>query len=232
MNLARIGNKYLADCEPWKLVKTDAERVKTILYLSLQLVANLAVAFEPFLPFSSKRLRDMLGMEAADWNRLGATDLLPAGHRINKPELLFEKIEDEVIEAQLRKLAETKAANAAAEVSQHAEPQKAEVSFEEFDKMDVRVATVVAAEKVAKTKKLLRLTVDTGIDTREIVSGIAEHYTPEELVGRRVLVLVNLAPRTLRGIESRGMILMAQDASGKLSLVAPEAPVPAGSKIG
>ncbi|MBP3355858.1 MAG: methionine--tRNA ligase [Rikenellaceae bacterium] len=232
MNIARLGNKYLADTEPWKTVKSDPERVKTILNVALQLTASLAVAIEPFMPFTAAKLVKMLGIEKPEWDRMGCSDLMPEGHRIGSPELLFEKIEDEVIEAQLRKLAETKAANAAAEVSQHAEPQKAEVSFEEFDKMDVRVATVVAAEKVAKTKKLLRLTVDTGIDTREIVSGIAEHYTPEELVGRRVLVLVNLAPRTLRGIESRGMILMAQDASGKLSLVAPEAPVPAGSKIG
>ncbi len=232
MNIARLGNKYLADTEPWKTVKSDPERVKTILNVALQLTASLAVAIEPFMPFTAAKLVKMLGIEKPEWDRMGCSDLMPEGHRIGSPELLFEKIEDEVIEAQLRKLAETKAANAAAEASQHAEPQKAEVSFEEFDRMDIRVATVVAAEKVAKTKKLLRLTVDTGIDTREIVSGIAEHYTPEELVGRRVLVLVNLAPRTLRGIESRGMILMAQDASGKLVLVAPEAPAPAGSKIG
>ena len=230
MNLARLGNKYLADTEPWKVVKTDPERVKTILNIALQITAELSIAIEPFMPFSAAKIIKMLNIEKLDWERLGDAEVLPAGHVIGKAELLFEKIEDSVVEAQVAKLQATKAANEAAE--KEAEPQKAECSFDDFQKMDVRVSTILAAEKVAKTKKLLKLTVDTGIDTREIVSGIAEHFTPEELVGRQVLVLVNLAPRELKGTLSRGMVLMAEDADGKLVLLSPEKEVKSGSMVG
>ena len=221
MNVARIGNKYLADTEPWKVIKTDPERVKTILYVALQITANTAIAIEPFMPFSSAKILQMLAVDKFGWERLGAVDLIPAGHEIGEPELLFEKIEDDVIQRQLDKLEATKAANMAAEAAQHVEPQKDTIQFDDFQKMDIRVSTILAAEKVAKTKKLLKLTVDTGIDKREIVSGIAEHFSPEELVGKQVLVLVNLAPRELKGILSKGMILMAEDASGKLRLLQP-----------
>ena len=230
MNLARLGNKYLADTEPWKVVKTDPERVKTILNIALQITAELSIAIEPFMPFSAAKIIKMLNIEKLDWERLGEPEVLPAGHVIGKAELLFEKIEDSVVEAQVAKLQATKAANEAAEKT--AEPQKAECSFDEFQKMDIRISTIVAAEKVAKTKKLLKLTVDTGIDTREIVSGIAEHFTPEELVGRQVLVLVNLAPRELKGTLSRGMVLMAEDADGKLVLLSPDKEVKSGSIVG
>ncbi|MBQ1989914.1 MAG: methionine--tRNA ligase [Rikenellaceae bacterium] len=230
MNLARLGNKYLADTEPWKVVKTDPERVKTILNIALQITAELSIAIEPFMPFSAAKIIKMLNIEKLDWERLGEPEVLPAGHVIGKAELLFEKIEDSVVEAQVAKLQATKAANEAAEKT--AEPQKAECSFDEFQKMDIRVSTILAAEKVAKTKKLLKLTVDTGIDTREIVSGIAEHFTPEELVGRQVLVLVNLAPRELKGTLSRGMVLMAEDADGKLVLLSPDKEVKSGSIVG
>ncbi len=230
MNLARLGNKYLADTEPWKVVKTDPERVKTILNIALQITAELSIAIEPFMPFSAAKIIKMLNIEKLDWERLGDAEVLPAGHVIGKAELLFEKIEDSVVEAQIAKLQATKAANEAA--AKEAEPQKAECSFDDFQKMDIRVSTIVAAEKVAKTKKLLKLTVDTGIDTREIVSGIAEHFTPEELVGRQVLVLVNLAPRELKGTLSRGMVLMAEDADGKLVLLSPEKAVKSGSIVG
>ena len=230
MNLARLGNKYLADTEPWKVVKTDPERVKTILNIALQITAELSIAIEPFMPFSAAKIIKMLNIEKLDWERLGDAEVLPAGHVIGKAELLFEKIEDSVVEAQVAKLQATKAANEAA--AKEAEPQKAECSFDDFQKMDIRVSTIVAAEKVAKTKKLLKLTVDTGIDTREIVSGIAEHFTPEELVGRQVLVLVNLAPRELKGTLSRGMVLMAEDADGKLVLLSPEKGVKSGSIVG
>ena len=221
MNVARIGNKYLADTEPWKVIKTDPERVKTILYVALQITANTAIAIEPFMPFSSAKILQMLAVDKFGWERLGAVDLIPAGHEIGEPELLFEKIEDDVIQRQLDKLEATKAANMAAEAAQYVEPQKDTIKFDDFQKMDIRVSTILAAEKVAKTKKLLKLTVDTGIDKREIVSGIAEHFSPEELVGKQVLVLVNLAPRELKGILSKGMILMAEDASGKLRLLQP-----------
>lgn len=232
MNIARIGNKYLADTEPWKVVKTDPERVKTILYVALQITANTAVAIEPFMPFSARKILAMLAVDKFDWERLGATDLIPAGHRIGEPALLFEKIEDDVIQRQLDKLEATKAANRAAESVQQAEPQKDAVSFDDFQKMDIRVSTVLAAEKVAKTKKLLKLTVDTGIDRREIVSGIAEYFSPEQLVGRQVLVLVNLEPRELKGILSRGMILMAEDADGRLRLLGPGEKTAAGAIVG
>ena len=232
MNIARIGNRYLADTEPWKVIKTDPERVNTILNVALQITANTAIAIEPFMPFSAEKILNMLAVDRFAWERLGATDLIAAGHRIGTPALLFEKIEDDVIQRQLDKLAATKAANLAAEASQGVEPQKEEVSFDDFQKMDIRVSTILAAEKVAKTKKLLRLTVDTGIDKREIVSGIAEHFTPEELVGRQVLVLVNLQPRELKGTLSRGMILMAEDAGGRLRLLGPEDKTMAGAVVG
>ncbi len=230
MNFARIGNKYLADTEPWKLIKSDAERVKTILNIALQITANIAIAIEPFMPFSAAKILTMLAVERFSWESLGEMTLIAEGHTIGTPSLLFEKIEDDVIQRQLDKLEATKAANAAAEVK--AEPQKEACTFDDFQKMDIRVSTIVAAEKVAKTKKLLRLTVDTGIDERTIVSGIAEHFTPEELVGKQVLVLVNLQPRELKGILSQGMILMAEDATGALRLVQPSEAVKAGSIVG
>ena len=232
MNFARIGNKYLADTEPWKVVKTDPERVKTILNIALQITANVAVAIEPFMPFSAAKILAMLAVEKMDWESLGSMELIPAGHTIGKAELLFEKIEDEVIEKQLKRLEDIKAQNAAEAAAQNVTPQKEECSYDDFQKMDIRVSTILAAEKVAKTKKLLKLTVDTGIDKRTIVSGIAEHFTPEELVGRQVLVLVNLAPRELKGIMSQGMILMAEDASGKLELLAPEHKTNNGAIVG
>ena len=230
MNFARIGNKYLADSEPWKLIKTDAERVKTILNIALQITANIAVAIEPFMPFSAAKILNMLACEKFGWERLGAMDLLAAGHQIGEPTLLFEKIEDDVIQKQLDRLAEIKKQNMAAEVK--AEPQKAECSFEDFQKMDIRVSTILEAEKLPKTKKLLKLTIDTGIDKRTIVSGIAEHFTPEELVGQQVLVLVNLAPRDFKGITSQGMILMAEDATGALRLVQPNEKTNSGAMVG
>ena len=230
MNFARIGNKYLADSEPWKLIKTDAERVKTILNIALQITANIAVAIEPFMPFSAAKILNMLACEKFGWERLGAMDLLAEGHHIGDPTLLFEKIEDDVIQKQLDRLAEIKKQNMAAEVK--AEPQKAECSFDDFQKMDIRVSTILEAEKLPKTKKLLKLTIDTGIDQRTIVSGIAEHFTPEELIGQQVLVLVNLAPRDFKGITSQGMILMAEDATGALRLVQPNEVTKNGSMVG
>ncbi len=232
MNIARIGNKYLADNEPWKQIKTDPERVKTVLFVAIQITANLSIACEPFMPFSAAKVLRMMAIEPLNWEQLGSMSLVEAGHTIGKAELLFEKIEDSVIEAQLEKLRSTREAIEMAEASQNVEPQKDTISFDDFQKMDIRVSKVVAAEKVAKTKKLLKLTVDTGIDTRTIVSGIAEYFTPEELVGRQVLVLVNLAPRELKGITSQGMILMAEDAMGKLQIVAPTEDVNPGAMIG
>ena len=232
MNIARIGNRYLADTEPWKVIKTDPGRVKTILSIALQITANTALAIEPFMPFSAAKILAMLAVDKFDWERLGAVDLIAAGYRIGEPALLFEKIEDDVIQRQLDKLQATKAANLAAEASQNVAKQKDSVTFDAFQKMDIRVSTILTAEKVAKTKKLLKLTVDTGIDQREIVSGIAEHFTPEELIGRQVLVLVNLEPRELKGTLSRGMILMAEDADGKLRLLGPDAKTADGAIVG
>ena len=230
MNFARIGNKYLADSEPWKLIKTDAERVKTILNIALQITANIAIAIEPFMPFSAAKILGMLSCEKFGWERLGAMDLLAAGHHIGEPALLFEKIEDDVIQKQLDRLEEIAKQNKAAEVK--AEPQKEECSFDDFQKMDIRVSTILAAEKLPKTKKLLKLTIDTGIDQRTIVSGIAEHFSPEELVGKQVLVLVNLAPRDFKGITSQGMILMAEDATGALRLLQPNEATNPGAMVG
>ena len=232
MNVARIGNKYLADTEPWKVVKTDPERVKTILNIALQITANLTIAIEPFMPFSAEKILKMLQMEKFGWDNLGSMELVKAGHIIGEPQLLFEKIEDEVIEKQLKRLEDIKKANAAAAAAEHVTEQKAECTFDDFQKMDIRVSTILEAEKGAKTKKLLKLTVDTGIDKRTIVSGIAEHFTCEELIGRQVLVLVNLAPREMRGIVSQGMILMAEDASGKLELLSPENKTNNGAMVG
>ena len=232
MAYARVGNKYLADTEPWKVIKTDPERVKTILNIALQITANTAIAIEPFMPFSAEKMLRMLAVEKFDWESLGSMSLLAAGHTIGEAQLLFEKIEDDVIQQQLDKLEASRRAKLAAEAAQNVSEQKAEVSFADFQRMDIRVSTILAAEKVAKTKKLLKLTIDTGIDKRTIVSGIAEYYTPESLVGRQVLVLANLAPREIKGIESRGMILMAEDALGRLVLLQPEDKTMAGAMVG
>ncbi len=232
MNLARIGNRYITECEPWKVWKSDPKRVETILYISLQLVANLAIAFEPFLPFSSKRLREMLNMVDFEWNQLGKTDLLKTGHQLGEPELLFEKIEDCVIEAQLKRLEDIKKQNEAAAAT--AKPIKENVSFEDFEKLDIRVGLVKACEKVKKSKKLLQFTIDDGTDKeRTILSGIAQFYdNPEELVGRRVLFVANFAPRTMMGIESQGMILSAVDFDDTLSVVTTSKDVKPGSQVG
>ncbi|WP_027473249.1 methionine--tRNA ligase [Saccharicrinis fermentans] len=229
MNLARLGNKYLADTEPWKVIKTDEERVKTIMHVSLQITANLSVLMEPFLPFSAVKLQTMLNLFGVNWDDLGRTDLLSEGHEINKPELLFAKIEDEAIQKQLDKLEATKSANEAA--AKVVEPAKENISFDEFAKMDIRIGTILSAEKVAKTKKLLKLEVDTGLDKRTVVSGIAEYFSPDDIVGKQVNILVNLAPRKIRGIESQGMILMAEDADGKLVFIQPGQPVKPGSGV-
>lgn len=230
MNIARAGNKYLADTEPWKLFKEDPQRVATILNLSLQITASLSIAMEPFIPFSAAKLDKMLGIEHQPWDRIGEYDILPVGHTLGKAELLFEKIDDSVIEAQLAKLEAAKELNAAAGYTPA--EQKELISYDDFQKMDIRVARVIAAEKVAKTKKLLKLTIDTGIDKRVIVSGIAEHYTAEQMVGKQILVLVNLQPRELKGIMSQGMILMVEDYNGRLVAVAPEDNVREGTCVG
>lgn len=230
MNLARIGNKYLADSEPWKVFKTNPKRVETILNLSLQLVANLAIAFEPFLPFSSEKLRNMINMSDLKWDNLGQTDLLAAGHELNKPELLFEKIEDEVVEAQIKKLEETKKANEAANYK--AAPIRADVDIEEFSKMDLRVGTVLECEKVPKADKLLRFLIDDGLEKRQILSGIAKYYKPEELLGKQVVFIANLPARKLRGLDSQGMILSAVNNDGSLSVITVDRPVKPGSEVG
>ncbi len=217
MNLARIGNKYLADSEPWKLQKTDPERVKTIMNISLQLAANLAIAFEPFLPFSSKKLREMLNMPNFNWDDLGSTTLIEEGHQLAKAELLFEKIEDEAVEAQVARLERIKQENKAREAKP--EPQKAVIDFENFEKLDIRVGTVEECVKVEKSDKLLKLTINDGNTKRTIVSGIAKHYKPEELKGKQVCFIANLPPRKLRGIESQGMILCSENADGALAFV-------------
>ena len=229
MNLARIGNKYIADSEPWKVVKTDPERVKTIIYISLQLTANLAIAFEPFLPFSSEKLRKMLNMESFEWNRLGRTDLLQAGHRLAKPELLFEKIEDDVIEAQVHKLLDTKKANE--EANYKAKPIRENIAFEDFQKLDIRVGTVLECTKVPKADKLLCFKIADGLENRTIVSGISKFYKPEELVGKQVCFIANLAPRKLKGIESQGMILSALNYDESLSVITVDREVKPGSEV-
>ncbi len=285
MNMARLGNKYLTDTEPWKVAKTDMDRTASILNVALQICANLAIAFEPFLPFSAEKLRKILNVgliagadhrhgegtptvnfygenEAAalhtypardggdtgarcssaddfsvvlTWSLLGAGCLLPEGHQLGEPELLFSKIEDSVVEAQINRLEEIRKANEAAQAAEEARrvtPQKSECTFEDFEKMDIRTATVLEAERVPKTDKLLKLTIDTGIDKRVIVSGIAEYYTPEQMVGRQICILANLAPRKIRGIESKGMILMARQGDGKMRFITPQEPLSNGAEIG
>ena len=275
MNIARIGNKYISDMEPWKVAKTDLDRTASILYTCLQLCADLAIAFEPFTPFSARKLRDILrvdvnagwdhrtgegeptenwykpgeglavhtvhatGAIVLDWDMLGAEELLPAGHQLGEAVLLFRKIEDAEIQKQMDRLEaikkarqEAEAARAAAEAAKKVEPQKAEVSFEQFGAMDIRTATVLAAERVPKTDKLLKLTIDTGIDRRTIVSGIAEYYSPEDMLGKQICILANLAPRTIRGIESKGMILMAKQGDGKMRFITPQEAVANGAQIG
>lgn len=230
MNLARIGNKYMTECEPWKVWKTDPERVKTVLYISLQLVANLAIAFEPFLPFSSEKLRRLIQMDTCDWNLLGNHDLLKAGHQLAEPELLFEKIEDETIEQQLKKLEDTKKANAAAAYT--AKPIKPTIDFADFEKLDIRVGHIKHCERVKKANKLLKFTIDDGSGKdRTIVSGIAKFYEPESLIGKDVCFIANLEPRKLMGIESQGMILSAEDFDGSLSITTLEHPVKPGSQV-
>ena len=229
MNLARLGNKYLADTEPWKVIKTDPERVKTIMYISLQITANLAILLEPFLPFSMEKLRGWLGIAGLQWDAAGRSDLLSPGHGISSGELLFSKIDDAEIEKQIQKLLDTKKANHNAKAP--VLPQKEDVTFDEFTRMDIRTATILEADKVPKTTKLIKLKVDTGIDVRTIVSGIAEHFTAEELPGKNISVVVNLAPRTIRGIESKGMVLLAEDENGKLIFVTPETKISNGSPV-
>ena len=232
MNLARIGNRYITECEPWKVWKEDPKRVETILYISLQLVANLAIAFEPFLPFSSEKLRKMINIDEFDWNQLGSTDILKTGHQLAEPELLFEKIDDDLIDIQLKKLEDTKKANEAA--TAQVAPVKDTVSFEDFEKLDIRVGLVKNCEKVKKSKKLLQFTIDDGTGTdRTICSGIAAFYEhPEELIGKRILFVANFAPRKMMGIESQGMILSAVDFDESLSVVTTTKDVKPGSQVG
>lgn len=229
MSITRLGNKYLADTEPWKLIKTDEERVKTILYYSVQLCAISAVLAEPFLPFTSTKLLGILNLDKPEWEEALKFDLVKSGHQINKPSLLFERIEDEQIEAQVQKLAKSKELNEQA--NKVVVPQKDVITYDDFVKQDIRISTILEAEKVPKTDKLLKLKVDTGIDTRTIVSGIAKYYKAEEIIGKQVCVLVNLAPRKLRGIESQGMVLMAEDNDGSLKFVSPEGLVSNGSGV-
>ena len=238
MQIARIGNKNISDSEPWKVAKTDLARTGTILNVCLQLCADLAIAFEPFTPFACERLRKMLNCteaEALGWERLGASDILPVGHQLAAAELLFEKIDDATIQKQLDRLDAIRAqreAEAKAELARQVAPQKDECTFEEFEKMDIRTATVLEAERVPKTDKLLKLTIDTGIDKRVIVSGIAEYYSPEDMVGRQICILANLKPRTIRGIESKGMILMAKQNDGTMRFITPQETVVNGAVVG
>ena len=229
MELARLGNKYLADMEPWKVVKSDPERVKTILNTALQITANLTIIFEPFLPFTTEKLRGFMNLSKMEWSELGRTDLIVAGHKINTPDLLFEKIEDEAIQAQVDKLLATKKENELEQIKVN--PAKDNIEYEEFAKLDIRIGTIIAAEKVAKTKKLLKLTIDTGIDKRTVVSGIAEYFEPEKIIGQQVSILVNLAPKILKGIESQGMILMAENKDGSLIFVTPATKTEEGSEV-
>ena len=229
MALARLGNKYLTDNEPWKLQKTNPERVKTIMNLSLQICASLSTLAEPFIPYAADRLRKMLNIEMLEWDNAGRIDIIPEGHQFNKPEHLFEKVEDEVVSNQKNKLIEARKASEKTNVE--AKPAKENIDFETFAGMDVRVGTILEAEKVAKTKKLLKLKIDTGIDQRTVVSGIAEYYTPEDIIGKQVSILVNLEPRKIRGVESKGMILMAEDANGQLSFIQPDKELDNGSEV-
>ena len=229
MNLARIGNKYLADTEPWKVVKTDEKRVETIMNIAIEITANLAIAFEPFLPFMSKKLRDMLGMEKFDWNELGSITIIPAGTTIKPAELLFEKIEDSVIEAQIKKLNDTKEANKLKNFKP--EPVAANVPFDDFMKLDIRVGKVLECEKVPKADKLLKFKIDDGMGGRTIVSGIAKFYKPEDLVGKEVCFIANFEPRKLKGVESQGMILSAENADGSLVVIGPQGEVVPGCQV-
>jgi len=229
MNLARLGNKYLADAEPWKVIKTDPERVKTILNIALQITANLTIICEPFLPFSMKKLRGWMNLDEVKWDKAGETDIIVAGHIVSRPELLFEKIEDEEITKQIDKLLATKKINE--ENGAKTIPGKEPVTFDDFSRIDIRTATILEAEKVPKTNKLLKLKIDTGIDTRTIVSGIAEYYDPANIIGKQISIIANLEPRMIKGIESKGMILMAEDKNGKLVMVAPTDKVSNGSMI-
>lgn len=229
MNLARLGNKYLAETEPWKLIKTDPLRVETIMHIALQITANLSLMLEPFLPSTAKKLRQYLNIELTDWSATGNSAILKAGRTVSTPDILFPKIEDTLVETEVALL---KASQQDAPVeSKTAAPQKPDAAFDDFTKMDIRLGTILEAVKVPKADKLLQLTVDTGIDQRTIVSGIAEHYSPEEIIGKTVAVLMNLEPRKIRGVESRGMILMAENAEGKLSFMIPEKAFGAGGEI-
>ena len=225
MNLARLGNKYLADQEPWKLVKTDEKRVETIMNIALQITANLSIVLQPFLPSTAEKLSQFLNFKTIDWTQAGNSDLLAAGALTNAPTILFQKIEDSLVETEVAKLQSTNA------VESNFEPQKDTIDFEDFTKLDIRLGTILEAEKVEKADKLLKLLIDTGIDKRTVVSGIAEHYSPEEVIGKTVQILLNLAPRKIRGIESQGMILMAEDAEGKLSFMTPEKGFEAGGSV-
>ncbi|MCK5029483.1 MAG: methionine--tRNA ligase subunit beta, partial [Bacteroidales bacterium] len=229
MDLARLGNKYLADTEPWKVIKTDEERVKTIMNIAIQITAALSIIMEPFLPFTCEKLRTFLNIEKLNWDLAGDSDLIQVGHTINKASLLFDKIEDEEIEKQIQKLMDSKKAN---EIENKVvEAAKENITYDEFVKMDIRVGTILEAERVPKTDKLIKLKIDTGIDQRTVVSGIAIDHKPEDIIGKQVSVLVNLEPRKIRGIESQGMILMAEDATGKLNFVVPDDKTSNGSGI-
>jgi methionyl-tRNA synthetase len=227
MDLARLGNKYLADTEPWKLYKTQPERVGTILNIALQIVANLGIVAEPFLPFSAKKIDAMINQNRRKWSDAGSAELLREGHALGNSALLFEKIEDDVIEKQLKKLFNKKKSMESAPVA----PLKKEITFDDFDKLDIRVGKVLTAEKMEKSNKLLKLTVDTGVDKRTVLSGIAQHYSPDQIIGKQVTLIVNLAPRKMMGIESQGMILMAEDSNGQLKLVQPSDLVFPGSVV-
>jgi len=229
MDMARLGNKYLADTEPWKVVNSNPERVKTIINIALQITANLTIVFEPFLPFTTEKLRQFLNLEKFGWNDLGRTNLIKPGHIINTPELLFEKIEDEVIQAQVDKLLITKKVNELELVKVNS--TKDNIDYEDFAKMDIRIGTIIAAEKVPKTKKLLKLTIDTGFDKRTVVSGIAEYFEAEKVIGQQVSILVNLAPKIIKGIDSKGMILMAENSDGSLVFVTPTTKIKEGSGV-
>lgn len=231
MNLARLGNKYLADNEPWKLIATDPERVKTVIHLSLQVACKLAILAEPFLPFTAAKLKQMLNLPAAcSWDTASENELLPAGHQLNAASLLFDKIEDEAIEKQVAKLTNAKAENRLTQ-KQEVQPAKEHITFDDFSKLDIRVGTIIAAERVPKTEKLLKLLIDTGIDKRTVVSGIAGYYSPDKIIGQQVSILVNLAPRKIKGIESQGMLLMAENLNGELTFVTPTITLDNGSRI-
>jgi methionyl-tRNA synthetase len=229
MNLARLGNKYLTDSEPWQVIKTDEERVKTILNISLQICANLSILCGPFLPFTAERLAGMLNLQQLHWAEAGQTDLLKAGHQLNQPEYLFERIDDKAIEAQVQKLLDTRKLNEGA--AMNIAPMKDRIPYEDFARLDIRVGTILEAEKVPKTQKLLKLKIDTGIDQRTIVSGIAEDYDPKDIIGQKACFLVNLEPRTIRGIESDGMILMAEGPDGGLCFIMPSEEFDNGSTV-